>query len=311
MPDTNVFATARGNESAFVWWISEDEDVLENGESILGWDILRYRQNPGVESSMEWGFKGKTFVEGGDRRSALVTGLAEGRLYRFSVKAIFDKKAPGVESPMCDPLVVENPLPNGWIRLYDTESGRFYYSNWRSRVSKWVRPDLDTYFIDDGLGLIFSGHEISSLREKFEQLLQRYGIIDPKVFVSDVLSFVGEYSPESDVKALFMHFIRNANDGTSLAVRTWYEFMLILHYFKIEGIKRMDSSLQRFLRAAHNKFVDMIVNGDNGKARRRKYKSRTSKLNRIIERSSDAPHKSNLVFSFMYNIVLSREQGGW
>jgi len=112
-------------------------------DDLIGWEILRYRQVPGIEAHDEWHLKCKTVLQGGHQRSTLIIDLATGCLYRFSVRAIYRRGAPSIESRPSEPVMLESFLPNGWLRMYDDDNKYFYYANFRTKQSRWTRPDLD------------------------------------------------------------------------------------------------------------------------------------------------------------------------
>ena len=110
---------------------------------LIGWEILRYRQVPGIEAHDEWHLKCKTVLNGGKQRSTMIIDLATGCLYRFSVRAVYRRGAPSIESRPSEPVMLESFLPNGWLRMYDEDNKYFYYANFRTKQSRWTRPDLD------------------------------------------------------------------------------------------------------------------------------------------------------------------------
>ena len=119
-----------------------DGSVVEEDE-LTGWEILRYRQVPGIEAHDECHLKCKIFLSGGKQRSTMIIDLATGCLYRFSIRAVYRRGAPSIESRPSQPVMLESFLPNGWLRMYDDDNKYFYYANFRTKQSRWTRPDLD------------------------------------------------------------------------------------------------------------------------------------------------------------------------
>ena len=277
MSDVTVFACVKSEITALVCWIYSDyvdSSIGEDDNCIVGWEIFRYRQIPGVEN--EWNLKGKSFVEGGETRCAVISDMASEAMYRFSVRAVYLRGAPSIESSQCSPIMLEKPLPNGWLRMYDNESNMFYYANWRTRRRCWERPDADPYFLDETVAVMFSDIEISFLMSCFQELITNHGSVNPRNFRSRVLVRVGEVYYENDVVVIFKHFSRKTGDipPAKLTLTTWKQFMNVVFYIKKQRIKYVKNVWNQRASRMRNYLIDKFINRDDGEERLRVEKAR-------------------------------------
>ena len=63
--------------------------------------------------------------------------------------------------------MVEAVLPPGWFRFWDDQVLRFFYSNIKTQQSSWTRPELDKWFLDESVVLVFNKEEIEHLKELY------------------------------------------------------------------------------------------------------------------------------------------------
>ena len=270
MHDTAVFAAVKTAETAFVWWVpGEDEEAKDDpavrlpppsasaedsengddngdrdddddgGDYIVAWEIYRYRHMPGREGPDEWHLKCKTLIEGSNVRSAVINDLASGCMYRFSVRAMYKRAAPSIASVPSEPILMEHSLPNGWIRSFDNVHTKlFYYSNIRTKESRWTRPDDDPFFIDDSIRLLFSRTEIDNLSALFKDLMRRFGSISTTTFKDHVCVHVGEFVTDGDLEGYFANFTRRKGEAARfIEIKKWGDIMSILAYMKLVRVR--------------------------------------------------------------------------
>ena len=78
--------------------------------------ICRYRKDGGT-----FHYKGFTVIDAlHSRNQCIVQELSNEHEYQFTVKAV-NMKGLSSESIMSNPVIVEEPLPNGWFRFYNEE----------------------------------------------------------------------------------------------------------------------------------------------------------------------------------------------
>lgn len=234
--EITVFAAGKA-ESAFVWWVVE-ESVEAEGE-ITGWEVYRYRQYPGCEEVDDWLFKGKVYIAGSKHRNCLVLNLHDGCMYRFSVRCLFAKAPPLVESAPSTPCMVQNPMPTGWFRMFDKSRGSFYYVNIRTRESSWVRPETNPFFLEESVSVYFTPNELFHLKEIYESELKRFGGVNVVRF-RECLMQVGEVDiTEPQLVGLFRNFTRLKNDSEkTLALNNWIHFMDVMRCLKKRRMKK-------------------------------------------------------------------------
>ena len=234
--EITVFAAGKA-ESAFVWWVMEDS-VNDEGE-ITGWEVYRYRQYPGNDKVDDWLFKGKVHISGSKHRNCLVLNLHDGCMYRFSVRCLFAKAPPLVESAPSSPCLVENPLPTGWLRMFDKGRGSFYYVNVRTRESSWDRPEKNPFFLEESVSIYFTPLELSCLKMIYESETERSGTMTVVRF-RDCLVLVGEMEvTEAQLVVLFKNFTRCKEDSEkTIALVNFIQFMDVMRCLKKRRMKQ-------------------------------------------------------------------------
>ena len=265
MHDTVVFASVKNADTAFVWWVPGEEEEgkhepprttssMEHGVSgagdnddhdygdgdcVVAWEIFRYRHVPGREEPDEWHLKCKTLIEGGDVRSAVINNLASGCMYRFCVRSTYKRAAPSIESFPSEPIMLEHSLPNGWIRSFDDVNTKlFYYSNIRTKESRWTRPDLDPLFLDDSVRLLFSGTEIANLSALFNDLMRRFGTVTTATFRMQVCVHIGEFATAGDLENFFANFTRRTGEAARFVeIKKWGDFMSVMAHMKLLRVR--------------------------------------------------------------------------
>ena len=85
----------------------------------------------------------------------VVEGLDVDRIYRFT---LLTRNLEGYsnESPPSNTIRPCEPLPAGWVEVFDKEAGKFYFFNHKTRQSIWERPETTLFFIPTPLSLQFS-----------------------------------------------------------------------------------------------------------------------------------------------------------
>jgi len=189
-------------------------------ETIIGWEVHRYRR-----TTKEWAYKG--FKEFGPLQSYHVRleQLTDESQYRFTVKAR-NRIGLSPESDPSNPIIIEQPLPAGWFRFYNEDQGRFYYANMKTRQSRWERPDMDPYFLEEWIMLNFDRKEIRHLRELYDEEMTHFDKVTVTRFIA-LLKECGEILKRRPVTGLFRGLI-----GDDEKVTTWADFMTIVNHIK-------------------------------------------------------------------------------
>ena len=109
-PPSSVYCIGRLN-SAAVWWSVVDNYNLE---SIVCWEVLRYRLDEGA-----WRLKGSVDTISGHVTHTIIEGLSNNSEYRFTVRAKGGRfrDAVGDMSMPSNSTMIEAPLPPGWFRF--------------------------------------------------------------------------------------------------------------------------------------------------------------------------------------------------
>ena len=242
--EISVFAAGK-SESAFVWWVLNKP--IEDELDVTGWEVYRYRQYPGNDGVDDWLYKGKVHISGRTHRSCTVINLHDSCMYRFSVRCLYTKKPPSVESPPSPPTVVDTPLPTGYLRMFDKSKGAFYYVNVRTRESSWHRPEKNKMFLEESVAIYFTDIEMLNLRHIYEEEQKRFGNISVVRFRECCVQ-VGE-SDVTDMQLvrLFKNFTRNKTESEkTMALSNWIHFMDIMRCLKKLRMK-LNNSFIRYL----------------------------------------------------------------
>lgn len=227
-PPTAVYSLGR-YQAAAIWW-----DIIPD-DSVISWEIHRYRKNPGRVEENDWKYKGCDALRRAPRNQFLLEGLTNGYQYRFTIKAISDKGS-SQESMPSNAVMIEPPLPSGWFRFYDDKSDKFFYANIKTRLTRWDRPEKDPYFLDETVLFNFETREIEFLRSLFDEDIAHFRHIYPSRF-QDVMREVGEHVTNFRINRL-MRTYGNV-EGVKARLSTWIEFMNVMDDIKrrkISGI---------------------------------------------------------------------------
>jgi Ca2+-binding EF-hand superfamily protein len=221
-----VFALSK-NYSAAVWWIY-DGDL----EPITGWEVLRYRKDLGSKPGEPSSFQCKGSHQFGklERLQVTINELSDNHEYKFSVKAI-NEKGKGLDSPHSNSILIETPLPSGWFRFYDSKLHRPYYASVKSNRSSWRRPELDPFFIDDGIFLNFQDRELKHLKDLYKEDMAHFQMINVDQFM-DILSEIGEKQQKNFIKKLFITFTDDVQ------ITNWQQYMEIMNHLKLQHLNR-------------------------------------------------------------------------
>ena len=140
---------------------------------VTAWEVKRYR----LDKDKVWRYKGSIAINEPHLvwlNRTTVSNLENNTQYRFSVVGT-NVRGTGFESAHSAPVMIEAPLPSGWFRFWDENIERFFYSNIKIRSSSWTRPELDPWFLDESIMLLFSKAEIAHQRELFEEEIAHFG----------------------------------------------------------------------------------------------------------------------------------------
>jgi Ca2+-binding EF-hand superfamily protein len=189
-------------------------------ETIIGWEVHRYRQD-----ANKWLYKGYKTYEKMDHYAVTVENLTETCTYRFTVKAR-NRIGLSPESDPSNPCRLEAPLPAGWFRFYNDAQNKFYYANIKTRQSRWKRPDLDPYFLEEWVCLQFDASELAHLQELYNEEMMHFDKVSVKRFVA-IMRECGEALKRRATTNLFRGLVQNDEE-----LYKWSEFMTIVSHIK-------------------------------------------------------------------------------
>ena len=176
-----------------------------------------------------WRKKGSMFFEykqdSKDKLQCMLEDLPDNYEYRFTVAAVCGNGT-GRESPPSNAVMVEQQLPTGWNRFFDSTRKAFYYANLRCNLALWRRPDLDSYFLEESILLLFNNAEISYLKGLYDEEIAHFKYIMTDRFL-DVLSEVGEKISKYRVIKFFQGYA-----GDDYKFTDWKIFMNIFAHIK-------------------------------------------------------------------------------
>lgn len=222
-PPISVYAIGK-SEAAAVWWSVTDGSPAD----ITGWEIHRYRKNPGKVLTGEWKYKGYVSLGVLPKKQSVVNDLTDGYQYRFTVKAI-NVHGTSCESPFSNAIMVEQPLPTGWFRFHDDVTDLFFYANVKTKQSSWERPEKDPYFLDEQIILNFSQREIDHLKGLFEEDIQHSRMVTLYTLL-DIFTEVGEKVSERVARNLLREF--GDEEELTPKLSTWIQFMTLMNHVK-------------------------------------------------------------------------------
>lgn len=230
----NVFAAGKA-ESAFVWWVM---DKPVESEEISGWEVYRYRHYPRLDKTDEWVFKGKMYVDGSHCRNCLVPDLHDSCMYRFSVRCLYANVPPLAESAPSARCLIDKPLPAGWLRIFDTRKGTFYYANVRSRESCWDRPEANPFYLEESVTVYFTPSELHFLKNLYGMELKRYGCISVLGFRESLIQVGESQITDDQLKILFKNFSRKKEENKKpIEINSWMHYMDIMRCLKKKRMK--------------------------------------------------------------------------
>lgn len=192
-----------------------------------------------------WRKKGSYFFawnqESTGKMQVILDELPNNYEYRFTVSTV-NGFGVGVESTPSNIVMIEKPLPAGWNRFFAEDTKRFYYANLKCNMALWARPDLNAYFLEESILLMFNNAEITYLRGLYDEEMAHFQYIIVDRFI-DVLAEVGEKMSKYRVIRLFIGYA-----GDDYKFKEWRLFMDIFHHIKKR--KKMGSVLGQVAAAA-------------------------------------------------------------
>ena len=189
-------------------------------ETIIGWEIHRYRKDRGV-----WYLKGSRPFGKLDKYAVTVDHLTDGCEYRFTVKAR-NRIGLSPESEQSNPVMVEQPLPAGWFRFYAQDKDKFYYANIKTRQSRWERPDRDPFFLEEWITIQFNDAELRHLKELYLEEMQHFDKVTVTRFIA-LMKECGEQLQRRPVTKLFRGIT-----GDDESITTWANYMAVIAHLK-------------------------------------------------------------------------------
>lgn len=242
-PPRQVHAIAK-SDHAIVWW--DISNIYSCG--VTHFEVKRYRLD---DTSGEWVLKGTSKVQNIEARSHTIRNLQQMKSYRFTVTGV-NKADKGPESRRSRSIYIEADLPNGWFRLHDSSTNRFFYYCPCSGKSMWTRPDDNKYFVDYAIARHFTDREMFSLIDIFNDEIRNYELVS-KYRLKDCVEELGR--PCSDIRYLHCAFQElvegftpeaeahkqaEKREGRRLekdSLRTFQGFMIMIHYIKYRALR--------------------------------------------------------------------------
>jgi Ca2+-binding EF-hand superfamily protein len=157
-----------GDGSATLWWSTDDkgggddEDAYARTEAFV---VYKYRLDGG-----EWKEKGDRIEALAPATSVTVTGLTNGKTYRFSVRARSRKGLCSAESVRSNSVVPYEPLPEPWQERFDAANQKTFYYNTETKQSTYVRPAQARYEAGEANSARFLARDIRRFRALFSEL---------------------------------------------------------------------------------------------------------------------------------------------
>ena len=220
-PPAAVFALGKDGCAA-VWWHYDRTAVLP-AAWVTEWEVKRYR----LDRDGEWRYKGTTMITEPhliEKNRATVEMLENNTQYCFSIVAV-NRRGRGFESVKSEAVMVEASLPPGWFRFWNEEAKSFFYSNIKTRQADWIRPELDDWYLDEGIVLNFNVEERAHLRELFEEEMFHFKRITVQGFKRIMLD-VGEVMGKSRIRDYFLAYFGKEQ------LMTWSDFMYVVSSIK-------------------------------------------------------------------------------
>jgi hypothetical protein len=220
--------------SATVWWtlrtLNPEEQSKMDQAPILKWEILRYRMDKDKVLTGEWKCKGGTVlnVEEVPKLTYTVDGLSNGHQYRFAVRGI-NSRGEGSASPMSNAVAVDAPLPTGWMRFHDSKTDRMFFANLKTQETCWRRPELDPFFLEEQVLVMFSRREIDHLKELFIEDIAHTKLINEARLV-DIGREIGEAILPQKARDYLDEF--GTNEDLNPKITKWVEFMNLMYTIK-------------------------------------------------------------------------------
>lgn len=224
-PPNRVFALGKDCKAA-VWWFYNDLD------SIIGWEVTRYRKDKSRTELHEWSNKGTTKFDTLPRLQVIIDGLTNDYEYRFTIQAI-NQKGASLESTPSNEIIVEAPLPSGWYRFYDKRKKKHYYASLKTGRSSWIRPELDPFFLADDIFKNFTMEELQNLKGLYVEDMEHFRRISLEQFM-DILQEIGEKCSKRWILQLFQAYSSHENKD---ALVTWQEFINVVNHIKTNRMK--------------------------------------------------------------------------
>ena len=221
----------------------------------------------GSDSNGVWRRKGTLFVPVLEENGKLVLmyivdDLPDNYEYRFTVCAV-NGRGVSKESPSSTSIMVERPLPAGWNRYYDEKSRRFYYANLKMNLSLWHRPDVDPYFCEEAVMMMFNQAEIHYLRKLYDEEMDHFRAVLVDRF-TDVLLEVGERMAKGRIIKLFRGYAQS-----DVKLTQWKAFMDI--FMHIKKAKKEGALMAKVAQAANlaliiqKRAAAMLLSGNDKK----------------------------------------------
>jgi len=218
IPPDGVYAIGR-DSSAAVWWTRSPDDSM-----VTAWEVHRYRKD-----MHQWNYKGSVRVEVIDMdavNQTIVPHLNNDKEYKFTVKG-WNDQGPSTESSQSNPVMVERPMPSGWYRFYCENHLRFYYANIRLQRSSWTRPELDAFYLEESVLMIFREHELRHLRSLYQEEMAHFRSVQLDR-MGDVFMECGERVGQRRLRQLFLAY----SSETETKLLSWKEFMDVVTHVK-------------------------------------------------------------------------------
>jgi hypothetical protein len=178
----------------------------------------------------EWKCKGSTTlrVEDVQRLTFTVEGLSNGHQYKFAVRGI-NVRGEGMLSPMSNAVAIDTPLPTGWMRFHDSKTDRMFFANLKTQETCWRRPELDPFFLEEQVLVLFSRREIEHLKELFVEDIQHAKVINAERLM-DLCREIGENITQYQATNYLEDF--GTNPDLNPRITTWTEFMNLMYSLK-------------------------------------------------------------------------------
>lgn len=206
-------------ESAIVWFDFPDD------RWVTGWEIRRYR----LDRSGQWLWKGTTTVEAPacKKKKYLISDLQNDTQYKFSV-VTRNMRGNSSESCLSGAVMVEEPLPSGWFRFYESSRQLFYYSNISTGQTSRNRPERSAFFLDESIVLLFTSSELEFLQKVYQFEMSNKGKISYFAMRAFLLE-MGEVVFSKMIIGLANEFSLNSNKRH---IYNYQQFMFIIAAIK-------------------------------------------------------------------------------